>query len=174
MHTKKKRQQRIKSWGSTGDHVPAKAKKGRLLEGAEKAAAIKRLEDAEQAAVAKALRNGMVSRQVAVAAVRVERRIAQRLEGLDGSVSHSSRGLGNPLKESDQRNELAAQIAERRQENSERKLRQQEDRAAEMDSACERAWENRLDVRPIIRRELAQRVVDGLVYDDVLEIWFDG
>ena len=167
MHTKKKRQHRSKSWGSTGGHVPAKAKKGRSLQDAEKAAVLQRLENSKR-------EKAEVARKVAVAAVKVDRRIEQRMKSPGGSTSFSSRGLGNTLAESDQRNELAARIAERRQENSERKLRQHEDRAAEMDSACERAWENHLDVRPIIRRELAQRVVDGLVYDDVLEIWFDG
>ena len=154
-----KRQARPQHWGSTGDHLPAKAKKGRSLQGAERAAVIQRLENSKR-------EKAEVARKVAVAAVKVERRIAQRLEGLDGSVSFSSRGLGNTLAETEQRNELAAQLASRRAENSERKLRQQEDRAAHMDSACERAWDNRLDVRPIIEREMARR--DDTI-DDALD-----
>ena len=165
--TSKSKAARRQRWAHGSQRAAAKAKKGRTLDEAEKAAVLQRLENSKR-------EKAEVARKVAVAAVKVDRRIEQRMKSPGGSTSFSSRGLGNTLAESDQRNELAARIAERRQENSERKLRQHEDRAAEMDSACERAWENRLDVRPIIRRELAQRVVDGLVYDDVLEIWFDG
>jgi hypothetical protein len=129
------------------------------LEGAEKVAAIQCLQASKR-------EKAEVARKVAVAAVKVERRIAQRLNGLDGRVSHSPRGLaGDPLAENDQRNELAAQIASRREENSERKLRQQEDRTAHADTACQRAWDNRLDVRPIIDREMALR--GGSLDDDL-------
>jgi hypothetical protein len=141
---------RRQRWAHGSQRVAAKAEKGRSLQGAEKAAVLQRLANSKR-------EKAEVARKVAVAAVKVERRIAQRLAGLDGSATFSSRGLGNTLTESDQRNQLAAQIAERRQENSERKLRQQEDRAAHMDTACKRAWDNRLDVRPIIERELYGR-----------------
>lgn len=136
------------------DLVAAQAKRGRVLKGAERDAAIQRLADSKR-------EKAELARKIAVASVRVDRRIAQRVAGKGGSVTFSCRGLGDTLSESDQRNELAARIAARRAENSERKLRQS---AAHMDMACERAWNRRLDVRPIIEREMALRedsVEDG-------------
>jgi hypothetical protein len=150
MSTSKSKHARMKQWSRDGDHLPAKAKRGRSLKGAERAAVIERLKDSKR-------KKAEVARKVAVASVKVERRIAQRLEGLDGSISHSPRGLSDTLAESDQRNQLAARIASRRAENSERKFRQQEDRAAHMDTACQRAWDNRLRVEQIIVREMSSR-----------------